>query len=186
MFAGLSMVMLWNSCKKGPEDPFFSIHSRLGRVCGSWQVTFFEVDFYDSLRRVVDSAGSIGGCGDQIEKNIDFYDYEWTFDKHGNWSEKLTVKSEHTIDILNNTQPCPDVFEVDSFITVTLKNWNFSSNVGDFKNKEQLYLYDNETKLSTVYTIIECREKEMKLETETVDPETNTVSLRQYTLTTMD
>jgi hypothetical protein len=75
------------------------------------------------------------------------------------------------------------VFEHDSTITVTVKAWNFVGNVGDFKNKEQMYIFDEETKLATIYTIIELREKEMKLETSTINPDSNTVYLRQYTLT---
>ena len=121
-------------------------------------------------------------CGPATIKHIEPYDYTWSFDKNGGFQEKLVHFYDYYLDIYDNTQTCPDEFTHDSLITVTVNNWNFTTNVGNFKNKEQMYIYDNETKLATIYTIIELREKEMKLETSIVNPNDNTVYLKQYTL----
>ncbi|MEO5675607.1 MAG: hypothetical protein ABIQ74_13270 [Chitinophagales bacterium] len=184
MLAGFTILSVWNSCKKGPEDPFFSIRSRKQRVCGDWTVSEFKVNFVDSIRRVVDSIpNGSGSCGAQSEKNIDVYNYTWSFDKHGGYTQKLNLYHDHYVDIVTNSALCPDAFEHDSVIIVTVSAWNFVGNVGDFKNKEQLFIFDEETKLATIYNIIELREKEMKLETSTINPDSNTVYLKQYTLT---
>jgi len=182
MLTGFTVLSIWNSCKKGPEDPFFSIHSRLQRVCGDWKIVEYKVDFVDSLRRVIDSSSVNGPCGLETDKEINVYDYTWTFDKHGGFTEKLVLFDEISIDIVNNTQTCPDAFSHDSTITVTVAAWNFIAGVGDFKNKEQFYLYDPDTKLAQIFEIVELREKEMKLRTEFVDPVSNVATLRTYTL----
>ena len=185
ILTGLSLIAVWSGCKKGPQDPFFSLYSRLQRVCGDWKVSEFKVNYVDSIRRRIDSVydGTGVGCGPQTYKQIDTYNYTWSFDKHGGFQDKLILFHDTIIDIKNNTLLCKDYFSHDSIITVKVQSWNFTSNVGDFKNKEQMYIYDAETKLATIYTIIELREKEMKLETSTINPDSNTVHLKQYTMT---
>jgi hypothetical protein len=185
MMTGFTVLMVWNSCKKGPEDPFFSIHSRLSRVTGDWKISEYDVNFVDSIRRRIDSIPDGNGiCGPQSEKHIDIYNYTWSFDKHGGFTEKLNLFHDHYIDVVDEDPDiCPDLYEHDSVITVTVKDWNFTGGVGDFKNKEQIYLFDAETKLAQIFDIIELREKEMKLETTTINPDSNTVYIRQYTLT---
>ena len=182
LILGAGIFLTWNGCKKGPEDPFFSIWSRKHRVVGDWQIVSYRVDDKDSLRRVIDSSSIVGACGPEVDKEIHYYDAKWSFDKDGNFSQNLKILIETTIDIVNNTAPCPDVVTLDSTIAVTVKNWNFTGKVGDVKNKEQLLLFDPETKETVIYDIIELREKEMKLETEVIDPVTNTATIEEYTL----
>ncbi|MGB3074027.1 MAG: hypothetical protein WBB36_01830, partial [Chitinophagales bacterium] len=69
-----------------------------------------------------------------------------------------------------------------SSTTVTILTWNFTSNVGDLKNKEQLYILDPYTKKSLLFDIIELRNNEMKLERDTIDPFTSIAYQRSYTL----
>jgi len=179
---GFTVFNLWQSCKKGPEDPFFSIHSRLARVAGDWNITEYKVNGADSLRRVIDSVAFTGFCGDEIDKTVITYKYIWSFDKNGNFSEKLTRDSSIILDILNNTAICHDSTIVDSTVKVTVLNWNFTDGVGDLKNKEQLYTIDPETQEVTLYNIIELRNNEMKLERDVIDPVSNVDTLRQYLL----
>lgn len=184
MLAGFTLLAIWNSCKKGPEDPFFSLNSRLSRITGNWKITEYKVNYVDSIRRVVDSIPlGAGSCGPQAYKEIDTYNYTWSFTKEGEFQAKLILVHDTIVDILNNTIACPDGFFHDSVITTVEESWNFASNVGDFKNKEQMYIFDPEKGLATIYTIIELRSKEMKLETETIEPDTNIVHLKQYTMT---
>lgn len=179
---GVSFIMTWNSCKKGPEDPFFSLYSRKHRVVGDWTVSVYTVDFKDSLRRVIDSLTIQGGCGEETDKTVDYYSYIITFDKNGGYIENLKVRTENSIDILNNTVNCFDAITNDSVTTVTSKKWNFTGNIGDVKNKEQLVLFDPETLESQIFDIIKCGEKQMKLQIIVQDPVTNIGTIRQYTL----
>lgn len=182
MLVGFSSLALWNGCKKGEEDPFFSIHSRLQRMCGDWHIEEYKVDFVDSLRRIIDSSDVNGPCGIETDKEINFYNYTWSFDKHGGFTEKLILADDISVDIANNTSTCLDSYTHDSTITVTVRAWNFISGVGDFKNKEQFYLYDQDTKLAQIYEIVELREKEMKLRADVVDPISNIATVRTFTL----
>jgi len=182
MLAGFTVLTVWNSCKKGSEDPFFSIHSRLQRVCGDWHIVEYKVDFVDSLRRVIDSSVVNGPCGLETDKEIHNYNYTWSFDKHGGFTSKLVLGIDLSVDILNNTATCVDGFSHDSTIVVTVQSWNFTAGVGDYKNKEQFYLFDPDTKTAQIFDIVECREKEMKLQTQYVDPVSNVATLRTYTL----
>ncbi len=169
-----------SSCKKGPEDPFFSIWSRKQRVVGNWNIIAYKVDFIDSLRRVVDSMVINGPCGLQTNKTIHYYSYRWSFDKEGNFTEVRKVRTEDIVDILIENVNCQDARAVDSVIVVTKKKWNFTGGIGDVKNKEQLMLYDDETKETIIYDIIMLRSNEMKLQTVVVDPLTNQATLRDY------
>ncbi|MCY7408929.1 MAG: hypothetical protein LH473_01525 [Chitinophagales bacterium] len=179
---GVSFIMTWNSCKKGPEDPFFSLYSRKHRVVGDWTVSVYTVDFKDSLRRVIDSLTIQGGCGEETDKTVDYYNYIMTFDKNGGYIENLKIRTENSIDITNNTVNCFDALTNDSVTTVTSKKWNFTGNIGDVKNKEQLVLFDPETLDSQIFDIIKCSEKQMKLQIIVQDPVTNIGTIRQYTL----
>lgn len=182
ILVGITLLNFWQSCKKGPEDPFFSIHSRLARVSGDWNITEYKVNSADSLHRVVDSIAFIGPCGSQIDKTILSFAIIWSFDKDGNFQQTQTQDSTISFDIINNTPICPDSTSTSSETIVTVANWNFTSGVGDLKNKEQLYILDPETKEVHLYDIIELRNNEMKLENETVDPVTNEATLRQFLL----
>lgn len=184
MLAGFTLLTVWNSCKKGPDDPFFSIYSRLSRICGEWKITEFKVNYVDSIRRVIDSIpNGVGSCGPESDKNIDTYNYTWKFEKSGIFTEKLILFHDTINDIINNTLLCPDFLKHDSTITTKVEAWNFTSGVGDFKNKEQMYIFDPEKGNTIIYSIIELRSKEMKLETQTIQPDTNIVHLKQYTMT---
>ena len=180
---GITTLNFWQSCKKGPEDPFFSLHSRLARVDGDWNITEYKVNTVDSLNQVIDSISFIGPCGAQVDKTILAFQYEWSFDKNGNFQQTLKRDSLISFDIINETPICQDSSIGTSNTIVTVQNWNFTSGVGDLKNKEQLYLIDPETKEVRLFDIIEFRNNEMKLENETVDPVTNEATLRQYLLT---
>lgn len=180
---GITILNLWQSCKKGPEDPFFSIHSRLARVTGEWNITSYKVNDKDSLRRVADSIGPyVGFCGSEIDKVILNYKYVWTFEKTGAFEEKLIIDSSYIYDIANNTPICKDSLYKDSSQTVIVAEWNFTGKVGDLKNKEQILILDPETKKSLLFDIIELRNNEMKLERDTIDPTTNQALTKAYTL----
>lgn len=181
---GITLLNFWQSCKKGPEDPFFSLHSRLARVTGEWNITEYKVNNDDSLRRVVDSIGPyIGFCGSQTDKVVLNYKYIWTFEKDGGYQQKLTIDSSYIFDIANNTPICKDSLYKDSSLTVIVKEWNFTGNVGDLKNKEQILVLDPETKKSLLFDIIELRNNEMKLQRDTIDPVTNEALQKSYVLT---
>ena len=181
---GVTILNFWQSCKKGPEDPFFSIHSRLARVTGDWNVTKYTVNDKDSLRVVPpgDSVTFIGACGEETDKTVINYKMVWSFDKNGNYQAKVTADTSVIFDILNNTPICTDSTRKDSITLITVKQWNFTSGVGDLKNKEQLYIVDPETKDVFLYDIIELRNNEMKLQRDTIDPTTNQATQKAYTL----
>jgi hypothetical protein len=179
---GIVFAGAFNSCKKGPEDPFFSIWSRKHRVVGDWQVTEFKVDFVDSIRRVLLAETILGACGQQVDSVIWTYDYEFSFTKDGAVSLKTTVYKDTTIDIINNTAACPDVALRDSISESIAQSWNFTGNIGDYKNKEQLVIFDPETKETMLFDIIGLHEKEMKLRREEIDPVTNVQHIWEYTL----
>ena len=181
---GITILNFWQSCKKGPEDPFFSLHSRLARVTGEWNITTYKVNNDDSLRRVVDSIGPyIGFCGSETDKVVLNYNYIWTFEKDGNFQERLLIDTSYIYDIANNTPICKDSLYQDSSLTVTVQEWNFTGKVGDLKNKEQILILDPETKKALLFDIIELRNNEMKLQRDTIDPQTNQALQKEYVLT---
>ncbi|MCS6991815.1 MAG: hypothetical protein NZL95_08135 [Chitinophagales bacterium] len=179
---GLTFVLPWGGCKKGPEDPFFSIWSRKSRVVGDWKIVEYKINFIDSLRRVIDSMVINGPCGIETTKVVHYYNYKWTFTDEGNFTEILKILQETSTDIQVNNVNCPDELLLDSVTATTLLNWNFTGNIGEYKNKEQLLLYDPETQETIIYDIIMLRSKEMKLQNVKVDPQTNLATVTDIRL----
>ncbi|MCS6916713.1 MAG: hypothetical protein RMK52_05685 [Chitinophagales bacterium] len=180
-----SFVLPWGGCKRGPEDPFFSIWSRKSRVVGDWKIVEYKINFQDSLRRVIDSMVVNGPCGIETTKVVHYYNYRWSFTEEGNFTEILKILEETSTDIQNNNVNCPDELLLDSVTTTTVLKWNFTGNVGDYQNKEQLLLYDPETQETAIYDIIMLRSKEMKLKNTLVDPLTNIATVREIRLETI-
>jgi hypothetical protein len=124
-----AVISLSGCLKKGDDDPFISLRSRKGRVAGDWKTisvkaiskytsasnpgstTSFE---YTSNGETYTEITTVNGVattesGTQTEK--------WTFDKDGSYSSTSTT---------------------DGAETKSTGRWNFTSGVGDTKNKSQL------------------------------------------------
>jgi hypothetical protein len=138
------------SCRKGEDDPLLSLRSRKARVAGEWKMTSGEKTYLDNNSDKVVYNGTTATSGNFS------YDYtlKMTFKKDGSFSmEELDGKS----------------------LTSASGTWDFTSGIGELKNKEQIVMYissmtlDNQTyqltgKAATqIYNLKELRNKKMVL-----------------------
>ena len=160
----LLITGLYSGCKKGDEDPLFSILSRKARVCGNWKVTegrvsygtpdIIEIDDYSEFGHIAINLilqGSITGS------------YCWTFEINKDGSYEI-FKS---ISLPYNS----------SYVLKEQGFWYFltKNKKTDKKSKEcivfqptlvtfDLATYEYQASSPTVYDIIQLKNKKMKLE----------------------
>ena len=134
----------FEGCKKGENDPAISLHSRKARVAGDWEVVSYKmssVNNYPSNPSQNSSATYTlnGSTYTYVSTDASGTDYsygtdlrEYTFEKNGTYD-------------FTQTQ--------DGIRTASKGTWNFTSGVGDLKNKSQISLYEQQsTNSSGSYT----------------------------------
>jgi hypothetical protein len=110
----------FDGCKKGPDDPFMSIHTRKGRMTGDWTVksgngtstsgSTTTTWTYDGTT-YSETTGSITGTATEA--------MTWSFEKDGTYKSVTTVTSSGYSDVVTETG-----------------TWNFTGKIGDDKNKD--------------------------------------------------
>ncbi|MBN8701670.1 MAG: hypothetical protein J0M08_01270 [Bacteroidetes bacterium] len=127
--AVLASTMLFDSCKKGENDPFLSLRSRKARLVGEWKLTAGEETYtssnsvsstttsrtYDGSNRTSTTNGS---------SSTTAYVESWTFEKDGTY--KMSA----------NGGSGAGVWTIEESGT-----WNFMGGVGEEKKKSQIILY---------------------------------------------
>lgn len=168
-------ALVFNGCKKGEGDPFFSIHSRKARVIGEWTVNSGE-----GTRKEISTSGSStltktttwvydgtnksesisvdGGSGSNPTNTNSKFTITYEFYKEGKFK---TVYTDN-----NNSIPA---------ITITEGLWNFTDGIGEEKKKSSLVLrslsvvsssgimttYEGTDAPTVVFDIHELKNKEM-------------------------
>ena len=158
----LSAVILagvgFDGCKKGPNDPFISIHSRKARVVGEWKLTSgTSVDVDASVSPSTSTTSTDDGANQTVTDGttsyIDVHTLSYVIDKAGTY--KGTEHRVHT-----EVQTDFPLIGLTTTSTTTTDespagNWNFTSGVGDVKNKSQLSLIEiSWTQAKSVRTVV--------------------------------
>lgn len=174
MVVFMTAVILFDGCKKGPEDPFLSFKSRKKRVEGYWRVTELLYNNIDSLTHttvwdtIPTTPPVLPPCVAWTTTFIHEYQIKFRFDGDGRYEKDSTYLHTYQKVFQNNgtgTTTCEniDTLNVDSKI-VTKGFWMFAGATGDIKNKERMFLTDGEDQYSgRSYDILKCSDKEMKL-----------------------
>ncbi len=159
-----------NGCKKGENDPFFSIRSRKARVAGDWTVFNFisNVVTTNSDGDInVTNKFTISGtsCSETYAIRTPSIDTTWThsgtvntatytFEKDGTMEGVL----DYTITVVETIDP--NAYNGITTITTTTTNiiepkgtWDFLSGVDEYKNKERLTLIVENEKVNIAENI---------------------------------
>jgi hypothetical protein len=118
MIAGTAL----ESCKKGEGDPFLSLHSRKGRMAGDWKLksgTGTDVNGSNTTTYTYDGTNVTATPG-----GTSGYTLEWKIEKDGSY----TSTEVQTYGSITQT-------------VTTTGIWNFTSKIGDFKNKDHVVFY---------------------------------------------
>ncbi len=177
----IATLAVFDGCKRGDDDPFFSFRSRKDRVTGDWKIDYFEskllknfsngykanVHFTingDNCNQVVDSIDTPHDT--TITTNGTIKESEYSFDKNSKMTYLL--KYEYVIDKSSIDENTNVTTYEKTVITTTIRatgSWNFLSKVeingvNKYKNKERIsFIYESyNTETITVYTIRQVNE----------------------------
>jgi len=188
-----AVVLAFDGCKKGPEDPFLSFRSRKKRVEGYWKVVKYLDQNIDSTERIntyhIDPVQNVDAwypCGTRTITTTRDWTLRFHFDGDGRYEKDSlyqwrystsfkTSSNQQTYHLLftppglatpyDRTSKCQsfDSLFIDNKV-ITKGFWMFAGGTNDIKNKERMFLTDGEDQYSGVsYDIVELRDKEMKL-----------------------
>jgi hypothetical protein len=134
------LATTFTACKKGEDDPSLSLRSRKARVEGNWKVT--------SSKRtsMYDYPGSTQS-------------YTIVYTNDGSTYTNVTTDSAGgTTTTSGSVNPAKYIFESNGTYTYTSDTitntgaWNFTSGIGDLKNKSQITMYPRTQHNGTIYT----------------------------------
>lgn len=128
VFASVILLTV-SSCRKGEDDPFFSLHTRKARLTNEWILI-------EGSQTSTQTIGESSLTFDYVitEDSISYFDgYE---NQTKAYSETLTFNKDETFCIKSEQE----YFETNIFTTTHAGQWSFMSSDGDYKNKERVRL----------------------------------------------
>lgn len=163
-FAILYFVVVGlSSCRKGPEDPFFSFITRKNRLANEWKASIYTINDINQLSKIERDTLTDEICGNQYLVDSLQMDYYFNIDKDGEYN---TIKHYLGKKIATAPgSPCSDL-EYSYNIDSTSNNkgfWNFTGGVGNTSNREQLFLFVEETGIGVLWDIVGLKTDELHL-----------------------
>lgn len=177
----VTVSSVYVGCKKGPDDPFFTIKSRQGRMVGVWKVSSYAVNGYEYISGDTTLSIPSGSCGTLTTKLHSGINMTFEFKDNG---EYTTSQQDTTVTTLTYSAPsatCVNGTTTDVGTTsITSGNWTFAGGVGDYKNKEQLVISSwdasSGSEVSDVIDIVKLSSKQIVLTYSITDPANSTVT----------
>lgn len=128
--AFVSVMLLLNGvgCKKGEEDPFFSIHTRKARLTGSWVLSNATWQKNDTAMQFIDSVLTVS-----YNNSTDTLPMQHTFDFNKDNTYKEEIITRYPSDWKGNGAPAYTLTET------RLGTWKFTGG-GSIPEKSQLLL----------------------------------------------
>jgi len=159
----LSVVFVFDGCKRGADDPFFSIRSRKARVSGDWAFQSMESNILKHLSNGVYANVDFKIDGDKVTERVDsiqtshdtiIYTYgivkenSYSFDRSGKMNYVLIYELTKTWDRFDeNTNITYYDKMVYTYEERATGSWNFLSGV----EKKGVYKYKNKERLAMMY-----------------------------------
>lgn len=168
----LVVSSLFTSCRKGPEDPLLSFTTRKNRISKDWKAYAYRVDGIDLITESKNEKFETASCGQQtlitnLERSIIM-----RFSKSGSYSESKTVTGVISSTITNTTEMC-SVYNFTNNVNETEGKsgvWSFSGGTNGTSNREQVFIYQEETKIGELWDIVKLATDELKLKRNYIRP----------------
>lgn len=164
----LLIVLIVVSCKKGEEDPSFSLRTRKNRVVGDWKIKSGRSSYEET-----NSNGSIS-----YSEGFQYTETGYTYTTGSGWSTQIYVGG-HSYSFKFNKDGTFTSLEIYDGQAITCKGvWDFNAGVSKAKAKQEINVryesVQNSSGLKTykgnqtslTYSILELRNKKMKLRAE--------------------
>lgn len=121
-------------CKKGEGDPFLSLKSRKSRAAGEWKVTAFSTTYTDPSGTDTETFDGTTVTYTSGTTTVTYAgEYTYTIEKDGTFKSHSMESSTGYSQTIDETG-----------------TWNFTSGVGEMKNKSQIVLWTLSRTVTTV------------------------------------
>lgn len=163
---------LMSSCRKGPEDPLLSFSTRKNRLSNNWEAYSYRVNGVDMISEDKLEYFDINGCGKQTLKTVLVRDIQMDFSKNGNYTESRSEKGNISSTIESADLNCSvynfsrDLNEIQGKTGV----WSFTGGTNGTSSREQVFIYQEETKNGEVWDIVKLASDELKLKRRYIRP----------------
>lgn len=136
------------ACKKGDEDPAFTLATRKARLSGEWTIKSYTANStWMEDGETINTTAETGSANNfnltstyqlySIEEDKEVADYSLTIKKDGTWSQRFEFDFKRTVIHLNHTQTTEGHRTIEKS-----GNWAFIKNTKDVaKNKERVVFY---------------------------------------------
>lgn len=156
-------LTVFTQCKKGEDDPALTLRTRKARVVGDWKAVSGTSSYSDE-------GPSFKNSSEVTYDGINYKGIETV--ASGNDSQRSSFSGTFSYEILFESNGCYKITETyNGKPFVSTGTWNFTGNIGDNKNKEQIVLTQNNYEgnsfkgntIQQTYNIKELRNKKMVL-----------------------
>ena len=184
-FLLLFVVSSMISCRKGPEDPLFSLTTRKNRISKEWKAYSFKVN---GVEKIVENGTfniDQGDCGTQTIQRFDSLTISLDFRKSGEFFDNRCEVLEEQSTVTNPSSPgCSSLVFSRSVDQCTTSNgfWNFSGGVGNTSSREQVFIYVQETGVGILWDIVRLASDELKLKRRYIKPGESTFTTEEIWL----
>ncbi len=129
----------FEGCKKGPEDPAFSLRSRKARLVGDWEIITYTVEGENYLMETETLQQHDYYCGNYTLVNEHERNITIEIEKDGDFVITTETKTDQTRDYTPGSG-CGDATSTFENTAEVKGDWDFGAGIGDYKSKEQLIL----------------------------------------------
>lgn len=163
---------LMSSCRKGPEDPLLSFSTRKNRLSNNWEAYSYRINGVDMISEDKLEYFDINGCGKQTLKTVLVRDIQMDFSKGGNYTESRSEKGNISSTIESADLNCSvynfsrELNEIQGKTGV----WSFTGGTNGTSSREQVFIYQEETKNGEVWDIVKLASDELKLKRRYIRP----------------
>lgn len=161
------------ACRKGPEDPLLSFTTRKNRISQTWLAYSYRINGVEKLEENVKETNNIPGCGTQNVNTLYTRSVIMIFSKGGSYSDNYTTTTKSVSNTTGSGEGC-DVFNfnnTDTDIETNVGIWNFTGGIGNTSNREQVFIYQEETKMGYLWDIVRLANDELKLKRKYIKPD---------------
>ncbi|MCO5231553.1 MAG: hypothetical protein M9958_10395 [Chitinophagales bacterium] len=172
------------SCRKGPEDPLLSLTTRKNRISKNWQAYSYKIDGAELIQGYQTQEYNITGCGKQIVKSSVKKDIMLSLSKNGDYSDSYLTITVDTSSIASADESC-DVYNYINTDTDSKTHtgiWNFAGGTNNTSSREQLLIYQEETKEGVLWDIIRLASDELKLQRKYIIPGASSFTTEEIAL----
>jgi hypothetical protein len=153
------------ACRKGPEDPLLSFTTRKNRISQTWLAYSYRINGVEKLEESTTETNAIPGCGNQNVNTLITRSVIMDFSKGGTYSDNYNTITNTISSTTGSGESC-NVFNfnnTDTDLTASVGIWNFSGGVGNTSSREQVFIYQEETKMGYLWDIVRLANDELKL-----------------------